>query len=67
MSAREQAILAVIELNNLVDPLNSHIEHPASSAIDLVSCQPRAASAWPSGPRIGAITASAIATGRVLS
>ena len=38
---------------------------PPSSASDSVSYQPRAASGCPSGPRIGAISASAMPTGRV--
>ena len=61
LAARQQSVAAVIETHDLLDALDADIDVPSSSASDSVSNQPRAASGAPSGPSIGAISASAIA------
>ena len=62
-AARPQAVLGDVEAHDLVDALDADIDAPPSSASASVSYQPRLLSGLPSGPRIGAISASAIAIG----
>ncbi len=60
LAAREQAVFAVVEAEDLVDALDPDIERTAIIRDRSVSYQPRSASGRPSAPRIGAISASAM-------
>ena len=62
---RAQAVLGNVEAHDLVDALDADIGHAALLGERSVSYQPRLLSGLPSGPRIGAISASAIAIGTV--
>ena len=67
LAAREQAVLAVVEAHDLVHALDAHIERAAVLGERLGVVPAARRERRPSGPSIGAISASAMPTGRVPS